>query len=550
MFEGALLVDEKTSKILYTNPFFNQMFGYEEGELLSQHMSVLNDATTIDPKLVSLEIETQLGKHGAWSGEVHNVKKDGTPFWCSVNITTFKHPLYGDVWISTNTDMSERKEAENKLSYQASHDALTGLINRNEFEIQTNHLLDTAIKNKAKHALCFLDLDQFKIINDTCGHAAGDELLRQLAVLLQKAVRQQDSLARLGGDEFGVLLEYCSLEQAERVANIILNTVRDFNFYWEERSYRIGVSIGLVAISETTLNFTTLLQQADIACYMAKELGRNRIHLYRPEDNELSARYGEMQWVNRIIESIENDRLCLYAQPIVALDDSSKIHYELLIRMIGEEGEIIPPGAFLPAAERYNLMGKIDEWVVDYAFRLLSENPDLLKQVSFISINLSGPSLTNQQFLDDIISMFKSYDIDTKKICFEVTETVAISNLNAASNFINKLKAIDCSFALDDFGSGLSSFAYLKNLPVDYLKIDGMFVRDIVDDPIDHAMVKSINEIGQVIGVKTIAEFVENDEIKVKLKELGVNYGQGYGLGKPEPFIDLLNQVRKEIGIA
>lgn len=442
----------------------------------------------------------------------------------------------------TVQDITDFKKIESKLSYQASYDALTGLFNRSEFEQHTNNLLATTQKTKAEHAMCFLDLDQFKVINDTCGHFAGDELLRQLGMLLRNSVRQQDTVARLGGDEFGVLMEHCTLDQAHRGAGAILDAIKEYQFSWEGKTFRVGVSIGLIAITETSGNYTDMFKQADAACYMAKELGRNRIHVYHPDDVELAVRQGEMQWVGRINQALDENRFYLYAQPIVSLDNDNLRHYELLVRMLGEQDEIIPPGAFLPAAERYNLIERIDTWVVEHAISLMNSHPALVEQVNFISINLSGQSLTNAQFMPMVIDLIAESNVDASKICFEITETAAISNLLAASTFIAALKDLGCRFALDDFGSGLSSFGYLKNLPVDYLKIDGMFVKDMVDDPIDKAMVKSINDIGHVMGMKTIAEFVENDAIMEQLKEVGVDYVQGYGIGKPVPFHDVISR--------
>jgi len=437
--------------------------------------------------------------------------------------------------------VAERMQSNNKLIYQAKHDALTGLVNRREFEHRVERLLVTVKQDKDEHALCFMDLDQFKVVNDTCGHVAGDELLRQLGSVLQNTVRHRDTLARLGGDEFGVLMEHCSLDDAHRVAISLQKAIQSYQFLWEERSFKVGVSMGLVPITSVTINLTELLKDADAACYMAKDKGRNCIHLYHTEDTEIAQRHGEMQWVVKINQALEEDMFCLYAQAIVPLDGSAEQHYELLLRMVDSKGKIIPPGAFLPAAERYDLIEKLDTWVIENAFSLLTANPLFLKQVHFISINLSGQSLAKQEFLTFIISELDKSGIDAEKICFEITETSAISNLNSARKFISTLKGLGCQFALDDFGSGLSSFAYLKNLPVDYLKIDGMFVKDIVDDPIDHAMVKSINEIGHVMGMQTIAEFVENDEIKAMLREIGVDYAQGYGIGKPQPFDELMN---------
>ncbi len=469
------------------------------------------------------------------------IRKDGSIWWGSANAHFIKSDDGNIIGVEGIVrDISDKKISEQQLNFQARHDLLTGLINRHEFERRAERLLSAIPQAKDEHALCFMDLDQFKVINDTCGHIAGDELLRQLSRKMNTVVRKRDTLARIGGDEFGLLMEHCSLEKAKRVAETLRLTIQDYEFVWEEKLFRVGVSIGLVAISETTTNLTTLLKRADAACFMAKDLGRNRVHIYHIEDAELASRYGEMQWVSRINRAFGDNRFCLYAQPIISLSNNGDKHYEILIRMIDEKGKIVPPGAFLPSAERYNLISKIDTWVVKTAFSLLSKHTAFLKRIDFITINLSGPSLTSNNFQEFIIRELEATKIIPHKICFEVTETVAISNLNAAIAFISTLKEIGCRFALDDFGSGLSSFGYLKNLPVDYLKIDGMFVKDIVDDPIDHAMVKSINEIGQVMNMKTIAEFVENDEIKGILKTLGVNYVQGYGMGKPQPINEII----------
>ncbi|MCP4490501.1 MAG: EAL domain-containing protein [Gammaproteobacteria bacterium] len=464
-----------------------------------------------------------------------------------IHISLSGNPIYntdGDFlgYRGSGTDITKRKQAEEQLVYQACHDGLTGLISRYELERRASRLLYSISKKHAEHAMCFLDLDQFKVINDTCGHAAGDELLRQLGRLLQDTIRPQDTLARLGGDEFGVLMGNCTLKQARHIADKILKTITDYQFQWEGNVFRIGVSMGLVAITKSTGNFTDLLKQADAACYLAKDLGRNRIHVYHPDDTELAIRHGEMQWVGRISQALDDNRFCLYAQPIEPLEDDGRRHYELLIRMLDEHGDIILPGAFLPAAEHYNLIEKIDYWVVENTCTSLAEHPAFVEQINFISINLSGPSLTNPDILKSILHNFEAFGVPPGKVCFEVTETVAISNLNSAINFINRLKKSGFRFALDDFGSGISSFGYLKYLPVDFLKIDGMFVRGIADDPIDYAMVKSINEIGQVMGMKTIAEFVENEEVKLMLKNINVSYVQGYAIGRPQPLVDTITQ--------
>lgn len=443
-------------------------------------------------------------------------------------------------------DVTEAHVLSEQLSYHATHDVLTGLVNRNEFEhrlhrvleaVRLRRVLETVGADEPEHVLCYLDLDQFKLINDTCGHIAGDELLRQVAKALLENVRAGDTIARLGGDEFGVLMEHCSLTQAEEVANNLRTAVQEFQFVWEEKRFGVGVSIGLVSLSDMSESISSVLSAADSACYAAKDQGRNRVHIYHDDDEDLARRYGEMQWVERINRALEEERFHLYKQPIIPISGSKDegAYYELLLRMEDEHGHIVPPGAFLPAAERYNLATKLDRWVVQTALRWLTQHQDHLADLYQCSINLSGHSLGDEDFLAFVTRQFRETDVPPDKLCFEVTETAAIANLVSATRFIRSLKELGCRFSLDDFGSGLSSFAYLKNLPVDVLKIDGMFVKDIVSDPIDLAMVRSINEIGQVMGKKTIAEFVEDEGILEKLRETGVDYAQGFCVGVPYP---------------
>jgi diguanylate cyclase (GGDEF)-like protein/PAS domain S-box-containing protein len=438
-------------------------------------------------------------------------------------------------------DVTEARRLAREMSHQATHDVLTGLVNRREFEHRLRRVLETARKEQVEHALCYLDLDQFKVINDTCGHAAGDELLRQLGHLLQQQVRERDTLARLGGDEFGALLEHCSLQQARRVADALRQAVEAFRFVWEDKGFRVGVSIGLVPITEASESLTAVLRAADSACYAAKEMGRNRIHLYHEGDAELARRHGEMQTVGQINRALEEDRFHLVFQPLAPINghDGEGAHYELLLRMSDENGRIVLPGTFLPAAERYNLSTKLDRWVTSTAFEWLADHPDHLQHLSLCSINLSGLSLGDEEFLAFVTRAFKERHFLPQKVCFEVTETAAIANLSSATRFLTVLKDLGCRFALDDFGSGLCSFAYLKHLPVDFLKIDGVFVKDIVDDPIDLAMVKSIHEIGRAMGKLTIAEYVENQAILGKLREIGIDYAQGFGIGRPQSIEEL-----------
>lgn len=446
-------------------------------------------------------------------------------------------------------DITESHDLSEQLAYYANHDVLTGLVNRREFEHRLNRVLETARQDQSEHALCYMDLDQFKVINDTSGHVAGDELLRQLGSLLNKLVRRRDTLSRLGGDEFGILMEHCTLDQAKRVANKLRQTIEDFRFVWEDRIFSVGVSIGLVPITGTSVSAIEILKQADAACYAAKDTGRNRIHIYADDDTELARRSGEMQWVAQINRALDEDKFCLYAQaikPVLRRARDAGEHYELLVRMVDQDGRLILPGAFLPSAERYNLSPRIDRWVVDHAIQWLLTAAGSIGPRGHCSINLSGLSLGDDLFLSHVVSRLRDTGLPPARLCFEITETAAIANLSSATMFIKTLKNLGCQFALDDFGSGLSSFAYLKTLPVDYLKIDGVFVKDIETDPIDLAMVKSINDIGKVMGKKTIAEFVEDAGVLSKLREIGVDYAQGYYIGKPFALAQL--EKRRPVG--
>jgi diguanylate cyclase (GGDEF)-like protein len=463
-----------------------------------------------------------------------------------VHVLEIGEPIFNDKGVLVRTfgtiqDITHHKETQEQLNHQASHDALTGLINRREFERRAERLLSGSGNDQDQHALCFMDLDQFKVVNDTCGHAAGDILLKQISGLLKNVVRKRDTLARLGGDEFGLLMEHCSLAEASRVVNDILSTINEYHFSYSGKLFKVGVSIGLTMVSKSTESVTELLQEADAACYIAKEEGRNRVHVHHEKDVEVARRHGEIQWVSRLNMAIDQDRFCLYGQPISPLVNDKAGHYELLIRFVAENGKLVPPGAFLPAAERYNLIAQLDRWVFEHALETLEQSGPFLNDVGLISINVSGPSLCDENFLKQIMQRLRTSSVPAEKIGFEITETAAISNLSKAMQFITSLKQLGCSFSLDDFGSGLSSFAYLKNLPVDYLKIDGMFVKDILKDPVSHAMVTSINQIGQVMGMQTIAEFVEDEDTRQALSEIGVDYVQGYHIGRPRPFLEFIH---------
>ncbi len=442
-------------------------------------------------------------------------------------------------------DVTEIQSMARRMAFLASHDPLTGLLNRREFETRLNQVLESAQTGQREHALLYLDLDQFKIVNDTCGHIAGDELLKQLANHMQKEIRASDVLARLGGDEFGVVLEDCSVDKAKQIAELLRQSVKDFRFLWESRTFEIGVSIGLVPISRDSGGITEVLSAADSACYVAKDHGRNRIHIYQPGDRAMAQRRGEMQWVHRLRQGLENNSFDLYCQAIVPLSEEaspSARFYEILVRV--QDEDLVLPAAFIPAAERYHLMPSIDRWVIRTVFSMLEEHqarsgggePGSAR----FAINLSGQSLGDEKFLDFVMQQFAQHRISPANICFEITETAAIANLARARDFIARFKSMGCRFALDDFGSGLSSFGYLKSLSVDYLKIAGDFIEGMVEDPVDHAMVEAINQIGHVMGLTTIAESVENAPILNSIREMGVDYAQGLGIDTPKPLHQVL----------
>ena len=430
--------------------------------------------------------------------------------------------------------------AEETIRHMAYHDALTGLTNRHEFERRLRRALYHAQEEGAQHALLYLDLDQFKIINDTCGHIAGDEMLKQVAVVLQQPIRETDTLARLGGDEFGVLLENCPQDRAEAIARALLQEIRDFRFVWQDKTFALGVSIGLVMITGDGKTLTDVLSAADMACYAAKDRGRGRVHVYSDNDADLAQRQGEMQWVARINHALEENRFELFRQCIVPLagQDDGAVHCEFLVRMREADGELVLPGAFIPAAERYNLMPALDRWVIDAVFRHVAQHGPPVAGANgrtLCFINLSGASLSDDTFFAYIRDKLDEYRIPRGTVCFEITETAAIANLGTAVEFIQEIREAGCLFALDDFGSGLSSFSYLRTIPADFLKIDGIFVRDMVEDPMDAAIVEAINSIGHVAGLRTIAEFVESAAIRERLRAVGVDFAQGFGISAPEP---------------
>lgn len=429
------------------------------------------------------------------------------------------------------------KRAQQVIQHLSHFDGLTGLANRHAFEDRLAALLHQTQHNGEHHVLLYIDLDQFKIINDTSGHIAGDELLKQLTRVLMAPIRQTDTLARLGGDEFGVLLSQCQVKQGLKIANELLSIIMNFRYEWEEQTFSVGASIGLVDFSGDMYKSAALVMSAaDMACYAAKDMGRNRVHVYSDNDAHLLRRQGEMQWVSRINKAIDSDSFTLYQQKIIHVAQQTPVwHIEFLLRMLDENGEIILPGAFIPAAENYNLMHHIDRLVVKKVFEYLAKNETYICAEQLAFINLSGASLSDDNFFRFIREQISHHRLNPANICFEITETAAISNLNKAVSFITEIRTEGFKFALDDFGVGLSSFSYLKTIPVDFIKIDGSFIQGMLHDPLNATIVESINRIGQVSGLKTIAEFVENEAILLRLRELQLDFAQGYAIHTPEP---------------
>jgi diguanylate cyclase (GGDEF)-like protein/PAS domain S-box-containing protein len=539
--DGVITTDD-TGQIQYLNPSAERLLGIAAEQAGGSHyrdvLKLVDEATgeSLDD-LVRICLMMESGSAHADEGLL--LRADGTRYHLKVTAAPM-HDHYGHVVgaVLVLHDITEVMGMARQLSYQASHDMLTGLYNRRVFEQRVEEAIRHAQEAQEIHSLLYLDLDQFKVVNDTCGHHAGDELLQQVSQLMLSCVRETDTLARLGGDEFGVLLEHCPLQKAEQIADTIRLAVHDFRFAWDDKAFEIGVSIGVVPIAEDSGNLATVLAAADAACYVAKDSGRNRLHVYQPDDDAVLQRHGEMQWVHRLSSAFDTGSFQLYAQPIAHVaGDRVVSHYEILVRMLDESGRIVPPGAFIPAAERYNLMPMIDRWVIRNTLEMLR---DAQGELAFppveCAINLSGQSLTDDRFLEYVVDLFDETGIPCESISFEVTETAAVANLSRATRFISVLRGMGCSFALDDFGAGLSSFGYLKNLPVDYLKIDGGFVRDMVRDQVDRAMVESINEIGHIMGLKTIGEYAEDERALLALERAGVDFAQGNAIAAPQAF--------------
>ncbi|MGD8378911.1 MAG: EAL domain-containing protein [Gammaproteobacteria bacterium] len=532
--EGIVILDRK-DRIVDANQGFRRLFGYDMAELKNHSINELivppdklKEASRLSDSVLADRVVERETVRQRRDGTLIDVSVLGYP----IRVNGEQIGVFG-----IYKDITERRRIAGALAYQASHDPLTDLLNRRGFDQRARTLVEGRSRESRQHALIYLDLDQFKVVNDTCGHTAGDRVLTEVARLLRAQVRESDTLARLGGDEFAILLANCPLDRAEAIAAAIVERINTNRFAWREQLFKLGASAGVVGIDESVADLTSLMSAADAACFMAKEKGRNRVQVYRKDDAQVARRHGEMSWVSRINQALESDRFVLYFQKISSLPlkgEGGAAHYEILLRMCGEDGELVPPATFIAAAERYNLMPSIDRWVVDHVFAELARRGTVQDTVC---INLSGTTLSDPAFADFVADRFNRYRIEPGCVCFEVTETSAIANLEGAAAFMASMREMGCSIALDDFGSGMSSFTYLKSLPVDFLKIDGTFVRGLVDDPVDCAMTEAIHRVGKVMGIRTIAEFVENRDIARRLSELGVDFGQGYGIHRPEPWI-------------
>lgn len=534
--DGVITTDTN-GLIQYMNPIAEELTGWSNEEASGRNFA---DAVTlsregqraplVDPFKHCLEQFQQ-------SEDLLLIRRDGHATAVDHRGSSLRHrdgSTIGAVLVLR--DVSRERQLAHELAYQASHDPLTGLSNRWSFEARLRQALDSSRTKGISHALCYLDLDQFKLVNDTCGHSAGDQLLKQMAEVLSAQLRDSDLLGRLGGDEFGALLFDCSMERAEEIAERLRRVLRESRFRWEDKVFEISVSIGIVPIRSDTGTLGDVQTAADLACYAAKDEGRDCVYVYQPGDEAIAQRHGEMQWHRRIKVALDEDRFTLYWQVMQPLDPAhnpTQIH-EFLVRMLSPTGEIVPPMAFIPAAERYALMASIDRWVIENALEVIGKI-DAHEHRDLFTINLSGQSMADSELADFVLDRMRGANVLASRLCFEITETAAISSFHQAATFIERLRDAGCLFALDDFGAGLSSFGYLKRLPVDFLKIDGQFVRDITRDPVDLAMLKSINGIGSVLGIRTIAEAVEDQETLDLLKTIGVDYAQGYHIGRPEP---------------
>jgi diguanylate cyclase (GGDEF)-like protein/PAS domain S-box-containing protein len=540
--DGIIAVDENNI-VQFMNPVAETLTGWKEEQSRDRNIndvfSLVDGASRAD---VSLPNSSEEQQHSAplilENLLLKNKQGAFVPIEGSIaDIHTNGNGTHGQV--IAFRDITDIKKLSDTITYQASHDSLTGLLNRTEFSAKLEAAVEEAQTEEAVHSFVYIDLDQFKIVNDVCGHIAGDELLRQVTATLKDSIERRAVFSRLGGDEFGLLLLSTSMDEAIRISNDLMKSLT-MKFIWQKNAFNISASMGIVPVSGVISDVYTLLAAADDACYLAKEEGGGKIKVYETADYKFLKRRGEMQWISRLTRALEEDRFCLYCQPIVSLKDPNERKIEILLRLREEDGNLVGPFDFIPAAERYNLMPAIDRWVIRETMESCRKLYEEQKRKEVFCITISGASLADDNLFDYITARIGEYGVAPGDFCFEITETTAISNLSRAMNFIKKLKNIGCTFALDDFGNGFSSFAYLKNLPFDYLKLDGSFVKGIDKDEIDLAMVEAVNKIGHILGMQTIAEFVKDSAIMERLKTIGVDYGQGYEIARPSPLNDMI----------
>lgn len=542
--EGLFTVS-KSGRLISANPQLISMLGYQNLADLRRAVASEGPGKVIGDVDMAKQLLNEVIQKGAlMSREIQGLKKDGAHLWglMSMRMSNAAGDDQEEYIQGAVVDITEKHQAYQKLAYMATHDSLTGVLNRAEFEKKLYSALTDLKQDNLPSTMLYLDLERFKLINDSSGHMAGDSLLRQISDQLKSVLKGQGVLARLGGDEFAILLNGINGNEAFVIAYRIVETVKEFRFLWEEQIYTIGVSIGMKELSIEDSSLNQIFTSADAACYVAKEKGRNRIHIYCDEDIDVKHHQSQMEWISILNNALDNDKFILYYQLIVPLKSQPEpLHYEILLRMRDDENNIVPPDTFIPAAERYNLMTSIDRWVLRAYFRWLSQNREHMQALHLCSINLSGSSIADPAFREVVEQLFVEFMIPHNKICFEITESIAIINLNATQDFINQFKQLGCQFSLDDFGTGFSSYGYLKNLAVDQIKIDGSFVKDLKVDPIDRAMVNSINEVAKAIGMDTVAEFVESDAILDELRDIGVDYAQGFSIHRPSPLSQLVN---------
>lgn len=542
----AVVTTDIYGSIKYLNPAAEELTGWSMGDAIGRNLA---EIIKIKSELASsdeiLSDEAGMATRGAklHKRKSHMQRRDGTERFIEESIAEM-HDEAGSLtgYVVVVRDVSERLEMEKELSKQATQDELTQLPNRPEFKYQLDDVLSAIERGDRHHLLCFLDLDRFKTVNDTSGHTAGDEILRQVAQLLASTVRERDTVARLGGDEFAFILRNCELKNGRKVMQSLVSKIEQNRFSFGDEVFALGASIGMVELLPG-MDAETALTQADTACYLAKESGGKSVRIYRADSEEMSLQRGQVKWLSRVQQALDENDFELFYQPIERTEvmqdvPNAAVHYEVLVRMKDQHGGYHMPGDFIPAATRYGLMPNLDRWVIDHALRWGGENSRLLDDAR-IAINIDGSSLYDSGFLDFVEGCFESYGFGYDKVVFELTENSVIANMNAAMTFINTLKEKGCQFALDDFGTGMSSFDYLKSLPVDYLKIDGSFVKDMLTDSIDEEVVRSINAIGHAMQKYTIAEYVESEEIRTRLSEIGVNYVQGYAIARPKPLAQM-----------